>query len=103
MSDPEYPPVPSRVFSVLGMLPVTHKTELTDLGELDFTTRSINLQANLVLSRAWQVYWHEVTHLALHDGGVQDLDAELEERVCDALGTYLAAAIRSGFLKINLP
>lgn len=95
-----YPEVPSVAFSLLGPIEV-RQGKLRNLhGFTEFLPRTITLHADQHPAMLWSTYWHEVVHLALFDAGVK-LDEELEERVCDALGTYLAAAVRSGFLEVK--
>ena len=102
MNEPEYPPLPEAAFSHLGPVKVLH----TDLsgeglhGSFAFYPRTISIHAEQHPAVAWSTYWHEVVHLALFDAGTK-LPEAIEERVADALGTYFAAAVRSGFLKVN--
>lgn len=101
MTKPAFPPVPSQAFSHLGLLPVTVEPKgETEFGEFPFKARSISISAGMTPAAEWQTYWHECVHVALWDAGVR-LKHEVEEQLCDVLGTYLAAAVGSGFLKVN--
>lgn len=102
-----FPPIPSEVFSVLGPIPVEQKDLLNDpvdpcLGKFRIGERLIFLDSSLSPASAWQTLWHEVVHVALCDAGIADKlhKAGLEENVCDALGTYLAAATRAENSKV---
>lgn len=99
---PKFPPLPKVAFSHLG--PV--KVRQADLsaeglhGSFSFYPRIITIHAEQNPAVAWCTYWHEVVHLCLFDAGTK-LPSAAEERVADAIGTYLAAAVRSGFLKVT--
>jgi hypothetical protein len=100
--------LPTEAFSVLGPVPVDHSDALlrdeSALGMTKFAPRSITLDSNSGLETQWQTLAHEIVHVALWDGGVhQTLSHEQRESVCDALGTYIAAAIREGYVKLTVP
>jgi hypothetical protein len=97
------PPLPRSAFSHLGPLPVVEKTLDPDAdyrGKVNLHSRKIVIDESLPPALALQTYWHECVHLALNDGAVR-LPEKLEEQICDVMGTYLAAACRTGFLKVN--
>ncbi len=97
----ELPPLPSQAFSHLGPLKVTlEPLQGDDLGQFDQAPRIISITPSQCLIQQWQTYWHECVHAALFDAGVK-IPEKTEEIVCDVLGTYLAAAIRTGFLKVQ--
>jgi hypothetical protein len=100
---------PAEVFSVLGPLPVIRNDDLVEdreaFGETHFRPRTIVVDGKKSSPETrWSTLFHEMTHVALWDGGVhQSLTHEQREGVCDAMGTYLAAAVRAGFLKLLTP
>jgi hypothetical protein len=97
----DFPPVPSVAFSHLGPIPVEQDGLPKDEhGGWDPSPRSIKLQADIHIAAKWLTYWHEVTHLAIHDAGIE-LPDKLEENLCTAIGTYLAAATLAGFLHVK--
>lgn len=99
---PVNPPIPSQVFSVLGPLPVAIKALEGPMGITNFERRDVGLSETAEPASMLQVYWHEVTHVALWDAGVHNsLSPKAIESICDAMGTYLAAAMRAGFLKVT--
>lgn len=98
----DFPPLPLVAFSHLGSVKVTTENLKDNFGKTEFKPRLIKLHKDQHPATAWATYWHEVVHLALFDAGTK-LTPRDEERVCDALGTYLAAAVRSGFLKVKDP
>lgn len=100
------PALPSDIFSVLGPIPVTeremHKDNL--LGLAEFRPREISLDDGMSLETSWQVLGHEIMHFVLWDGGVTDVLArEVEEAICNAYGTYFAAAVKAGWVKLSVP
>lgn len=102
------PALPKEVFSVLGPLPVAIESDLTEkesaLGITRFRPRHIGIDAGSGPETQWQTLGHEITHVAMWDGGCHDiLTNEQAEAVCNALGTYLAAAVRAGYIKITVP
>lgn len=102
------PPLPKTAFSVLGPLPVsispTLEKEDKALGMARFKSRTMVLDAELCPATEWQTFWHEVAHLAMWDAGVNDgLTHDLEEQVCNAMGTYFAAAMQAGYITVNAP
>lgn len=100
------PPLPKTLFSVLGPIPVALVPGLDEkekaLGITRFQSREIGIQPGMTSTTQWQTFWHEASHVALYDGGVNDaLTHEQEEAVCNAVGTYLAAAMQAGYITVN--
>lgn len=96
------PPIPSQVFSTLGPMPVQTAELDGEMGRTNFLLRNVKLAPGMNPVSAWQTYWHEATHVALWDAGVHNaLGSKVVENICDALGTYLAAAVCAGFLKVE--
>lgn len=62
--------------------------------------RTIDVESDAGKETQLQTFWHEVTHVALWDGGCHDaLTHEQREAVCNAMGTYMAAAMIGGYLR----
>lgn len=96
--------VPGEVPSSLGPVPVEIAPFDDDhtLGEIFLKDRRIQLDTELSPEALLKTFWHEVAHLVLWDSGVHNnLSAKTEEAVCDAFGTWLAAAQRAGFIKVK--
>lgn len=96
------PPVPSQVFSHLGPVPVTVEPLEGVHGITRFTSRTIGIHEGQNPAQAWQTLWHEAMHVVFFDAGVK-LPLKVEENLCDAIGTYLTAAMLAGFLKVQDP
>src|SRR5690242_3163492 len=97
----DFPPIPATAFSHLGPVPVIPDgMPREELGLWEPGPRTIKIQDDAVPAAKWQTFWHESMHTALSDAGVK-LPPKVEESVCDAIGTYLAAAMRAGFLKVT--
>ena len=71
-------------------------------GEFDRAGRTIQVDSGLDQATALQTLWHEVVHLALHDGHA-GLPEDVEERVCDVVGQYLAGMQAAGHLSVRSP
>lgn len=100
------PPLPSEVHSSLGPLPVSLSDTLSEkegaVGIVDLRTRSIRIDSGCNGEARWQTLFHELTHVALYDGGATDaLTREQEELVCNAVGSFLAAMMKAGKLKVS--
>jgi hypothetical protein len=92
------PPLPTSVYSTLGPVPVvfvdTFRGDTSDSitdGKWCPDERCIKLRANVALITQWVTLYHEWLHVAAWDAGI-GLDEEREERVCDALSSFLFAA-----------
>jgi hypothetical protein len=100
---------PAAVFSLLGPVPVSvEEARAVDgewtLGTFDKQLRRIRLDSALVPAARLATLWHECTHVALWDAGADNSLTERQaEIVCDALGTYLAAATLAGYLTLHEP
>lgn len=97
------PGLPKSVFSVLGDVPVflDQKIDYTEsaMGLIEGRQRRITISPNQTDIAGWATLFHEMTHLAMWDSGVHNtLTKDQAEAVCDALGTYLAAAMQAGRL-----
>lgn len=102
--------IPNEFFSVLGPLPVTLREDLLEKdeahGAFGATQRNILIDNSEGASRdhQWQTLWHEATHVGIWDAGAHEgLTPEQEERVCNAMGTYLTAMMKAGYLKVTKP
>jgi hypothetical protein len=101
--------LPAFVWSAQGPLPVTVVEDLAETekawGQFTMGERSIQLAGDASCSaNRLQTLCHELIHLALWDSGVHHLlPQEVEEAVCDAVGSYLAGAARAGYLKFSVP
>lgn len=98
------PRLPKEVFSVLGNMPLKlAKGACPDdaLGYFDCNERLVAIHTQTSKEMIWPTFWHEVTHVALYDSGVENsLSVKELEGVCDAMGTYLAAMQRAGMLRV---
>lgn len=103
--------IPKEVYSALGPIPVTvedlndpPEEDCTNYGAFTPSTRTIKLDKNMHPAWTLKVFFHELAHVALVDAGVADLLAkgDFEEMVCDALGTYFAAAVQNGYMVIRV-
>jgi hypothetical protein len=102
--------IPNEFFSVLGPIPVEQKSDLLEkdecYGAFGPSQRKILLDTSDGSTREhiWQSLWHEVTHLGIWDAGAHEgLTHDQEERICNAMGTYLAAMMAAGYLKVTTP
>lgn len=96
--------LPTRVFSVLGWVPVVRQdvlpkddgTPSDDLGWWDSHQRTIRLRKDLVPVVAQHTLLHEKVHMWLWDSGATAaLTKEAEELICDAIATALLAELRA--------
>lgn len=91
------PPLPSSVYSILGPVPVQLVPDLKDsegselLGKWCPDEWCIKLLSTAVPLTQWVTLYHEWLHVAAWDAGI-GLKEEQEERVCDALSSFLFAA-----------
>lgn len=57
-------------------------------GTWDQTTRTIRVDKTMPQSFQWNVYFHELAHVAIMDSGIDNLfSLEVHEALCDALAT----------------
>ena len=98
MTAKRYPPIPKFVRCLGGRVPVkiVSKKEMakySDPGEELFgyfheSHRFILIARHLKPSERWRVLWHEISHIALWDSGIQNgLEGKLEEAICDAFAS----------------
>jgi hypothetical protein len=96
----DLPPIPATVHSMLGPIPVLI---LPDLGEMDDhkvfglwvpEERCIKLLDGMHPLTTFVTLWHERVHVACWDAGIA-LSHEDEERVADALSTFIVADLLS--------
>lgn len=100
--------LPKALWSSLGPLPVSQVApgEMADgaMGTFTFRPRTIHLDKTMSPESKAQTFWHEAVHVALWDSGVHNhLGHELQESVCDALGSYLAGMMKAGCLTVRAP
>jgi hypothetical protein len=93
----EWPPLPRTVQGLAGRIAVRQPwrvdPEIPDIvGYWHSRERRIDVDRRLSRGVKWQVGFHEFVHSAIADAGIP-LDHELEERVCDAVGSALCAAL----------
>lgn len=102
--------LPATVYSQIGPVAVSLDDRIhADKKEPAFglfcgRTRTIKVDSGSAPEIQLATLMHEVTHLALFDAGANNvLTATQAEVVCDALGTYLAAAVLAGYLRFGRP
>lgn len=100
--------LPAKVYSQLGPVPVLLDDKIhADKKEPAFglfsgRERSIRVDSGSSPENQLATLMHEVVHLALFDSGSNNVLTNAQaEVVCDAVGTYLAAAIVAGYLKLG--
>ena len=91
MSD--YPKLPRTVMGAAGPITVVHQAKVTYRGEecwglWDDATRTITICSGATLSHQWRILFHEETHAALSDSGVDCvLGVKTVELICVAMST----------------
>src|SRR5262249_15063555 len=66
-------------------------------GQCRFDERVMRLRTDVHEVTQLQTFGHELTHTILWDSGLANvIDKEMQEAVCDAVGSWLARAMRSG-------
>ncbi len=104
--------LPAQVFSHLGPVPVHLAREIKGpefvLGMCVYPTREVVILSDVHEMQRWQTLGHEIMHLCLWDAGAhQSLTAKQQEIVCDAFGTWFAAATKANMItmggKVQLP
>lgn len=97
----DVPKIPTTVHSALGPIPVII---LPDLGEMDDEKllglwcpeeRCIKLLGDVHPLTMFVTLWHERIHVACWDAGI-GLNHEDEERIADALSTFIVADLLAG-------
>jgi hypothetical protein len=93
------PRIPQTVYSMLGPVPVVLVPDLVNsdgeplLGKWEPEARRILLCTGVHPLTMYVTLWHECAHLALWDSGAMPSDEVEEERVADAISTYVVAAM----------
>jgi hypothetical protein len=89
-----WPPIPTLVRGTGGTITVrcVKKVKHTDgtecWGEWDEAKRTIRIDKTAKPEHQWRVLFHELTHAALGDAGIENLfDPAGVETLCDALAT----------------
>lgn len=100
--------LPKDVFSVLGRIPLKRGPEDCPSDAIGYfgggEGRFIAISPDCPKEQLWQTFWHECVHVALYDSGCQNnLTEKQAENVCDAVGTYLAAMMQAGMLRVVTP
>ena len=99
------PDLPSGVYTHLGVMPICVVDRIHDderRGECDIRERVIRIASGYDHAAQWQALGHELTHAILWDGGAHhSLTDRQTEIVCDAFGTWFAAAVASGAVSLK--
>jgi hypothetical protein len=98
--------LPKHIWSALGPVPVVVTAALADdreaLGLWDWRRRTVLLEPDADPVSKLQTFTHECVHVALTDAGAHNLlSTEMNELVADAVGSWLAAALLSGWLRFG--
>jgi Zn-dependent peptidase ImmA (M78 family) len=99
--------LPRSVFTALGPA-LIEVSEIADskesFGIWNSQVRTVTIDGASSYENQLSTLFHEMTHIALWDSGVANFVEEKQaEAVCDAVGTYLAAAVLAGYLKFSVP
>ena len=96
-----YPPIPTLIRGAGGAITVRRvKRPRGSNGEdcwatWDDARRAIRLDRDAPLEHQWRVLFHELTHSALHDAGIENLlDDAGVEAICDAMASSRMAEFR---------
>lgn len=99
--------LPKEVFTVLGNIPLRRDPGSCPddcRGVFDTEQRYVAIHQETSKETEWPTYWHEAAHVALDDSGCsQHLTSKQQEAICDAMGTYLAAMMQAGMLRVVTP
>lgn len=102
--------LPKTVYSQLGPVPVVltegmiKTPELLAFGVWDEVQRQIKIDPAACDPAQLSTLFHEMLHIAMTDAGLNNTFTEQQaETVCDVGGSYLAAAVLAGYLKICSP
>ena len=94
--------IPTEVFSHLGPVPVIFADTVDaedSMGEAHFANRKITVQLGHHDKTTAQIFGHELLHFILADGNADVMSEKKLEKVCDAFGTWLAAAMAAGAIR----
>jgi hypothetical protein len=96
MAAKKLPPIPKTVWSQLGPIAVVFVDDLEAASEAygcwSPEIRTIKLSPRPCLAMQWATFYHECVHAWLWDAGT-NLNEDVEERVADAIGSALTAAM----------
>ena len=100
--------IPSEIYSHLGPVPVVPVENLAKNenahGVSKMLQRTIQIEPEQAPEAAWQTFFHEMAHFILWDAGLNNVLTDKQvEAICDATGTYLAAAQKAGYVKAGIP
>jgi hypothetical protein len=100
--------LPKEVFSHLGPIPVAVVPRVKDKGNpwgmFWYGERRIDLLSKQTDASLLATLGHEMAHVALYDSGVEEgLAEDALEAICNAFGTYIAAAVRAGYITLQVP
>lgn len=103
----EWPPLPRTVQGLAGRIAVRQPWRVDAaapdvVGYWHSRERRIDVDRRLSRGVKWQIAAHEFVHSAISDAGIP-LDHELEERLCDAVGSAFAAALEHYLLDRTTP
>jgi hypothetical protein len=95
-----WPELPASLEGIQGPITVEvvehlQAGEPDDIGQWLPAHRTIEVLGSLPPMVAWSILWHEWTHAALGDTGVEYcLTSDMQEAVCTAIATAQLAAMR---------
>ncbi len=97
--EPGWPPLPQRIWGLAGRIHVRQPWQVDPdepdcVGLWEARDRRIAVDRRLSRHAKWQILAHEFVHSAISDAGIE-LEAPLEERLCDAIGSALASALEA--------
>lgn len=100
--------LPAFVYSILGPVPVRLLKGLVKEHEMfgvwRGVEREIAIDKDIVLAKKLATLGHEMHHVAMTDSGVDEMFTERQaEAAANAFGIYFAAAVMSGYIKLNVP
>lgn len=96
------PPLPTKLATPHGTIPVERYSSDEDCGEFDRTTRRIRIDGSMAHSLKWQTFWHEVGEVAVFDSGVYHiLNEKQKDAMLDAIAGQLTTMMLSGQLKVS--
>jgi Zn-dependent peptidase ImmA (M78 family) len=100
--------LPKAIFSQLGPVPVVATKGMLEaaseeraFGRWDEINRKVEIDPSAIDAVQLATLFHEMMHVAMTDAGaVHHFTDQQQEIICDAAGTYLAAAVLAGYLKL---
>lgn len=106
MRKPKKREIPHSVFTLLGPVPVELVATVDrndSMGQAHFGDRTIKVQSGFHEIVVWQTFGHELMHFILSDANADSLSHRKLEAVCDAFGTWVAAAVAAGAITFLTP